>query len=833
MPITWDYSLIALSVAVAIIGSFTALTHAQRMRASTSAVASRLWMLAGAATLGTAIWSMHFIGMLAFHLQTPISYDIYLTLLSMVPAIVATLIGFRVLRSPVIRTSHLIGAGILMGAAISAMHYTGMAALKMSPPISYQPEIFVLSLVIAVVAAWGALLLMYPGEQLHLKTPVRLLLGALVMGLAISGMHYTGMLAAQFQPGSVCLAGPSRIEPHLLANLVMVVSMLWFGGGIIAALFDHQISKLHQAAKNLALQMTQELRDSEEKTRAIIDAALDCIITVNQKGEIIEFNRAAELTFGYRDQQVMGRDMAKTLFSRDHHDHDYEDMADLLSTGDRRLEVTAIRANGNEFPAELTITRFIYKGETLLTCFIRDITDRKQAEDEIHNLAFFDPLTGLPNRRLMRDRLQHTLSSCTRMRCQGAILFIDLDNFKTLNDTRGHDIGDLLLTEVAVRLQLCIRSNDTVSRIGGDEFVVILQNLSADEHQAALEAGLIGDKICTTLSKPYLLNGFEHHSTCSIGIGLFHDTSLSADELLKRSDTAMYEAKRSGRNAVRFFDPSMQAELEERTLLEHDLRHALEHDQLVMYFQIQVDDAYRIVSAEVLLRWQHPQHGLILPCQFIPLAEETNLILPIGEWILKSACQLLKSWENDPLAQQLEIAVNVSARQFRQPAFVDQVSNILKESGANPSKLKLELTESLVLDNIEDSIRKMEALRTYGIRFSMDDFGTGQSSLTYLKRLPLSQLKIDQSFVRDIVQDANDAVIVQTIIGMAKNMGLAVIAEGVETPQQLAYLQSYGCPAFQGFLFGKPMPYEEFIRTLNVDRPLSTIEKMKTGRRPR
>lgn len=773
-------------------------------------------MLAGAITLSMAIWSMHFIGMLAFHLPVPISYDVYLTLLSMVPAIAATLIGFRVLRSEVIYRSHLIGAGILMGAAISAMHYTGMAALKMSPPIGYQPGIFMLSLVIAVVAAWGALLLMYPGERFHLKTPVRRILGSLVMGLAISGMHYTGMLAAEFQPGSVCLASPSRIEPHLLANLVMLVSMLWFGGGIIAALFDRHLMKLHQAASSMALRMTQELRDSEEKMRATIDAAMDCIITVNQKGQILEFNRAAELTFGYIDQDVIGRDMATTLLSPDHHDRDYEDMAHLLSTGNRRLEVAAVRADGSEFPAELTITRFIYKGETMFTCFIRDIADRKQAEEEIHSLAFFDPLTHLPNRRLMRDRLQHVIASCARTQCYGAILFIDLDNFKTLNDTRGHDVGDLLLTKVAQRLQLCIRADDTVSRIGGDEFVVVLQNLSGNEHQAVLEAGQIGEKICTTLSKPYLLGGFQYHNTCSIGIGLFRDSDLSVDELLKRSDTAMYEAKRAGRNDVRFFDPSMQAELEERTRLESDLRRALEHGQLVLYYQIQVDDRYQPVSTEALLRWQHPERGLILPGQFIPLAEETNLILQIGQWVLESACRLLKTWESDPLAQKLEIAVNVSARQFRQSTFVEQVCHILDQSGANPTKLKLELTESLVLDNIEDSIRKMDALRVLGVRFSMDDFGTGQSSLTYLKRLPLTQLKIDQSFVRDIVQDANDAVIVQTIIGMAKNLGLSVIAEGVETSEQLDYLRSYGCPAFQGYLFGRPVPAEELAQQMKM-----------------
>ncbi|HSI95950.1 MAG TPA: bifunctional diguanylate cyclase/phosphodiesterase, partial [Methylophilaceae bacterium] len=398
-----------------------------------------------------------------------------------------------------------------------------------------------------------------------------------------------------------------------------------------------------------------------------------------------------------------------------------------------------------------------------------------------------------------------------------------------LNDTRGHDIGDLLLVEVAVRLHACVRDEDTISRLGGDEFVVVLENLHEDTHFAGIEAEQVGEKLCQMLSQPYMLQGSEYHSSCSIGIALFLDASLSVDELLKRADTAMYEAKRAGRNAVRFFDPEMQALLEDRSTLESDLRHALKRGQLILYFQMQVDDAYRIISAEVLLRWQHPQRGLVSPAHFIPIAEETGLILPIGQWVLESACHQLKAWESEPLTRELDLAVNVSARQFRQPTFVDQVRRTLRKTGANPERLKLELTESLVLDNVEDSIRKMEALRKLGIRFSMDDFGTGHSSLTYLKRLPLSQLKIDQSFVLEIANDVNDAVIVQTIIGMARNLGLAVIAEGVETSEQLGYLQNYGCPAFQGYLFGKPMPLAEFMQSLAARMDADNYSNISAG----
>lgn len=779
-------------------------------------------MAAGGVTLGLAIWAMHFIGMPAFHLPMPISYDLNLTILSALPAIAAAMLGFYILRPPAVDTSRIIVAGILMGASISTMHYTGMAALQMSPAITYNPPVFLLSIMIAVVVAWGALLMMYWGDKIRLSPLTRLVLGSVVMGLAISGMHYTAMMGMQIAPGSICLAGRSLIDRSVLAIMVSLVSLLWFIGGILAALFDQHITRLNAAAGAMALTMTRELRESEEKMRAVIEAALDCIITINSEGNIIEFNRAAELTFGYRSNEVIGRNLAEIIIPPAYREQHLAGMNHFMATGESKvlgkcMQLTAIRADGSEFPAEVTITLLNRDGPPLLTSFLRDITERKKAEDEIYSLAFFDPLTRLPNRRLMRDRLQHALSSSARHHHHGALLFIDLDNFKSLNDTRGHVIGDLLLVEVASRLQTCIRTDDTVTRLGGDEFVVVLENLNQDVHIAAVEAELVGEKICQLLSQPYMLRGFEYHTTCSIGIILFHDASLSVDELLKRADTAMYEAKRAGHNTVCFFDPAMQVALEDRASLENDLRHALKNGQFILHFQMQVDDAYRIISAEVLLRWQHPERGLVPPSQFIPVAEETGLILPIGQWVLESACQQLKAWENDPRTCELELAVNVSARQFRQPGFVDEVRRVLERTNATPTKLKLELTESLVLDNVEDSIRKMEALRALGIRFSVDDFGTGHSSLTYLKRLPLSQLKIDQSFVRDIAKDVNDAVIVQTIIGMARNLGLTVIAEGVETSEQLGYLQNYGCPAFQGYLFGKPMPYEDFMQRLETE----------------
>jgi len=445
-----------------------------------------------------------------------------------------------------------------------------------------------------------------------------------------------------------------------------------------------------------------------------------------------------------------------------------------------------------------------------------DITGRKLADQKIHQMAFYDALTGLPNRRLLQDRLSQAIAVSERNERYGALMFLDMDNFKALNDTKGHDVGDLLLIEVAHRLEACVRDGDSVARLGGDEFVVVLEMLSSKVDEAIAQAELVGEKIREALNQPYHLSQHVHRSTSSIGIVLFKGRCDSIDELLKHADTAMYQAKAAGRNAIRFYDPKMQATLEARVQLEGELRSALEKRQFCLYYQIQVDSLRRAVGAEVLLRWEHPERGLVSPLQFIPLAEETGLIIPVGLWVLQTACAQLKVWQNNPLTRDLVLAVNVSAKQFRQSDFVLQVQRTLLESGARASHLKIELTESIVLDNVEDTINKMREIKTLGVSFSMDDFGTGYSSLQYLKRLPLDQIKIDQSFVRDITTDPNDAAIVKTIIAMAGAMGQDVIAEGVETVAQLEFLDQSGCHFFQGYLFSQPVPIEQFEERGNL-----------------
>jgi len=444
----------------------------------------------------------------------------------------------------------------------------------------------------------------------------------------------------------------------------------------------------------------------------------------------------------------------------------------------------------------------------------QDVTRLHRAIADVEMLAFYDPLTGLPNRRLLNDRLQQGILASLRTGRHGALLFLDLDHFKNLNDTAGHDTGDVLLQQVGQRLKTCVREEDTVARLGGDEFVVMLQSLSSSPEEAALQAQNVGETILGSLNKPYLLNGNEYNSSCSLGATLFGKIHQDAADLLKQADIAMYQVKNTGRNALCFFDPNMLATITARADIERALRQALELKQLVLHYQIQVAAHGRPVGAEVLIRWQHPERGMVPPGQFISLAEETGLILPIGEWVLRTACQQLKRWETHPLASVLQLAVNVSARQFRAPDFVQMVNRIVLETGIQPRLLKLELTESMVLDNINDTIATMQQLKSLGVRFSIDDFGTGYSSLAYLTRLPLDQLKIDQSFVRNIGLQASDSAVIDTIIGLARSLGLDVIAEGVETTEQRDFLAQHGCERCQGYLFGKPVTLEAFEAAL-------------------
>jgi diguanylate cyclase (GGDEF)-like protein/PAS domain S-box-containing protein len=573
----------------------------------------------------------------------------------------------------------------------------------------------------------------------------------------------------------------------------------------------------HGITRNIAAR-----KQAEEAQRIAATAfeSQEGIFITDAENHMLRVNRAFTEITGYSADEALGQN-PRMLKSGRHDAAFYAAMWGSLGVdGFWQSEIWNRRKSGEIFPQWITITAV--KGDTdRVTHYVAtftDITQRKEAEEQIRSLAYFDPLTKLPNRRLLLDRMTQAQALAARHGTEGALLLIDLDHFKTLNDALGHDKGDLLLQQVAQRLLGCVRESDTVARLGGDEFVVILADLSDSESTAATQSERVAEKILSALDRTFSLAGFEHHSSSSIGITLFSDHKESFDELLKRADLAMYQAKAAGRNTLRFFDPQMQAVASARAALDARLREAIRDGQFSLHYQAQVsglavdgaEPGWRITGVEALLRWHDPLHGPVSPAVFIPLAEETGLILPLGAWVLEAACGQLASWAKEPALAHLTVAVNVSARQFHQADFVDRVLAVLARSGANPQRLKLELTESLLVANVEDIITKMAALKAQGVGFSLDDFGTGYSSLSYLKRLPLDQLKIDQSFIRDLLFDANDAVIAKMVIALAGSLGLSVIAEGVETEAQRDFLAEQGCHAYQGYLFSRPLPVAEF-----------------------
>ncbi len=555
----------------------------------------------------------------------------------------------------------------------------------------------------------------------------------------------------------------------------------------------------------------RELQQAQENQRiaAIAFESQEGMLVTNPQGLVLQANQSLSTITGYDSAEVIGQNMLN-LLQCDAHSADFyaEIRQSLHEQGAWTGEMQSRRKDGGIYP--LWVTASAVKNEagvlTHFVCALSDITHRKQAEEEIRRLAFYDPLTALPNRRLLLDRLQHAVQTSSHTQGYGALMFIDLDNFKLVNDSLGHAQGDLLLREMAQRLSSTVRQGDTVARLGGDEFMVVLENLSPTPANAALQAKTLAQTVLNNLALPMQLAHKEVQTTCSIGVVLFSGEENDTDSLMKHADLAMYQAKEMGRNTVCFFDPEMHAKVMQRMALEQELRQALENEQLLLHYQPQVNAQGTIVGAEALVRWQHPERGLVSPGQFIPLAEETGLILPLGIWVLNAACKQLALWAQDPQTQHLSLAINISERQLRQADFVQQVLQALACSGASPLRLKLEITESLLMQNPPDAIAKMSTLQAHGLRFSLDDFGTGYSSMAYLRQLPLHQLKIDQSFVQALDSDLRSAAIVRTIVTLAKNLGLEAIAEGVETAEQRQALIDSGCLLYQGYFFGRPAP---------------------------
>ena len=656
-----------------------------------------------------------------------------------------------------------------------------------------------------------------------------------VLALMMQGERFAGIAAGVLCAGGVLLSLSGResgktivklvatrmelsqamqtVQQALLASEQAAQQVLELNGQLEQRVMERtQELSLKDAALSEALALNQEIFMASAAGMAVYRADGPCIMGNPAFVEIVGGTAESILADDFLKQETWQATGGRKAALR------------VLATGRKEvLHVETTTSAGLKLWLYCQLMRIEHQGAPHLLVMTQDTTQYKMAEEEIRQLAFFDHLTNLPNRRLLLDRLHQARIAAKRHSCHGALMLLDMDNFKALNDTLGHDVGDRFLVEVAGRLRRCVRSGDTVARQGGDEFMIVLEDINGGM-LAASQVESVAVKILQAISQPYQLElnaisgspqTYSYHCTSSIGIALFQDDTLTVEELMKHADTAMYQDKSAGRNGLRFFDPEMQAEVTAHVTLENELREAVRRNEFVLHYQPQVDHEGRIIGAETLVRWQHPQRGLIGPGEFISLAELNGLILPIGHWVLEQSCQQLQAWSERPECRHLTLAVNVSARQFLRTDYVEQVVAVLERNGIRPDQLKLELTESLLAHDVDDIVAKMTALKVYGVNFSLDDFGTGYSSLAYLKRLPLDQLKIDQSFVRDVLSDPNDATIACTIVALGQSMGLSVIAEGVETQAQREFLASNGCHLYQGYFFSRPVPLAVFEQLLS------------------
>lgn len=731
---SYNLWLVALSIAVAVAASYTAIVLASRETDDQKL----FWMFFGSLSMGCGIWTMHFIAMLAFALPIPMSYDIFLTMLSLLYGVMASAFALWVIKHGAVHGGKLFLSALFMGGGISAMHYTGMSAMRMAPPIRYDPFYFTLSLLIAYFASLAALR-MISGLREAKDGKWKRIGAALFMGAAICGMHYTAMLAAIFSPDSLCTAVPLKLDNASLAVSVALFTFLILGSTVFVLVTE----PIHSFWRLLAL----------------ISASQFAI--VNLLAVVLPHDVSAEI-----------RTAANILL-----------LAIFISP-------VLWKMNMNGLLLEME-------------------------KERVQRLAHYDSLTGLPNRQLLLDHMKLAIAQAQRHERQAAVMFLDLDRFKSVNDSLGHSFGDLLLKEAAERIAVCIREGDTVARMGGDEFVILLHEIGGNQSESATQsAAIVAEKIRNIISIPFFLKDIEVVVTPSIGIAIYPSDADNASDLIKNADAAMYHAKGKGRNNCQFFASEMNSAIVERLSMENYLRRAMERDEFVLHYQPQMDvRSGLIVSAEALIRWNNSNGEWVPPEKFIHLAEECGLIFPIGEWVIRTACADAKLWlEEYPHFKR--VAVNVSPQQFRQPDFVKKVSKILAEIDFRPDNLELELTEGALMHDVEAVTEKLKELKEIGIGLSIDDFGTGYSSFSYLKSFSIDALKIDRSFIQGVATDNNDASITRAIISMARRLNISVVAEGIETQEQLAFVKKYGCHIYQGRLFSMPVSRGEFTRLL-------------------
>ncbi len=795
----YDPALVLASFLIAVFSAYAALEVSARMRVAAMAKVRRNWLAVGALALGCGIWAMHFIGMLAFSLPCGVRYDPLLTMASMVPGVLASAVALWVISRKELHWGEIVVGGVLLGGGIGAMHYAGMAAMRMDAVLRYDPALFLLSIIVAVALAIIALSVRFQVTAWG-GAPVRwsAQISALVMGAAIAGMHYTAMAAAYFQRGGRVAIVGDGLNPAFLAAVVLLVS-----GLVIALVLSSTVAVRY-------LDIARRLSDANDELRqaaSVFDNTAEGIMITDAESIILSVNGAFTRVTGYAAGEVLGK-TPEVLSSGRHDEVFYRAIRSaLLANGHWEGEVWNRRKSGEIYPELLTINAIRDDHGAIIkyVALFRDITLIKRTQEDLERMAHFDPLTGLPNRSLLGERLHHALDRIRRSGGDLAVMVIDLDGFKTVNDSLGHPAGDRLLQVVAERFAGLLRSEDTVARLGGDEFAVILEDL---KHGG--DAAEVARKLLASLSAPVDIGDHTALVTASIGIALFPQDGDDNTALLSAADTAMYQSKLGGRNTFHFHHGDMALAVRRRLDFEQGLRRALECSELEVWYQPQVDlTGGGLVGAEALLRWRDPKVGLIPPGDFIPLAEETGLIIPIGDWVLNAACADARRWR-EQFGWDGKVSVNVAGPQIERGDFHFDVLRALGKHALPAQALELEITETFIMHNAENALGVVRQLRALGITTAIDDFGTGYSSLAYLKHLPIDRLKIDRCFVKDLPGDRDDAAIVAAVIALGTSLGFTVIAEGVETEAQRDFLIRAGCDQGQGYLFGRPMPAAEF-----------------------
>ncbi|WP_010629399.1 EAL domain-containing protein [Halomonas sp. KM-1] len=799
--------LVLVSWAIALAASYAGLDLIKLVSKAKHAGWRRLWLLAGAGIMGLGVWSMHFTGMHAYRLAFPVQHDPILTLLSIVPAVAGSLAAILLLSRETSTHRELMLAGISLGLGIGMMHYVGMAAMHMPASLYHEFWLFLLSLFVAVglgvASAYAYRLCRQEWGMRRAKTCA--FISALFVSLAICSMHYVAMGAAWFVPHPGAASLPPMAESHWMIYLI--------GGCVVLVALLTVVAT--QAQRRLHL---SEQHEHMTRTRLleVISALRDGVALFDGKGRVRLSNAALEQLLGWEVEQSIGKSVWKLGFAVNSRELRDIIRQALEQQGEWNGLIEAQHENGWRFPAWLSVSRVIYadSNERDYVALISDRSAEQEAQQRIRYLAYHDTLTELPNRRALQERL----NGCERHLGSGTALSLlvlfDIDRFKILNDSLGQDIGDELLRQLATRLRQWANDDLHVARLDGNEFA-LLARLSATHRSAAgREARGLTERVLASLSADYLLHGHTYPCRLSVGMLVFDPYMGTTPAMLfKRAGLALLEAKRQRDAVPQLFSPELEQEREARLTLERELRHAIDNGELRLHLQPQVDADRHVIGAEALVRWQHPARGFVSPGEFIPLAEESGLILPLGSWVLQEGCRLLGEWRRRSEFSDLKLSLNVSVRQFQQPDFVDQVLTAIYRHSAAPGSLTLELTESLLLKDPEGTIEKMLLLRRIGVSFALDDFGTGYSSMVYLKALPLDTLKIDIAFVRDLSHDTQSTPIAAAIVALAQSLELGVIAEGVETETQRAVLAGLGCHQYQGYLFGRPLPVEEFQPT--------------------